>query len=404
MVSLIVFPVIIFPHWKLRIPVLIVACALIGLFGWQIWPRKEAALSFTSTMEKAQQSSVLSKPVENPYQHTAAPTTSRQLRTPSVAKQQDCQSGSICNQDSLVDAPQTVIDRSQSAVRITNNGGEISGIAVNGAAVVGPNTSERAQSLVHLKSAGSAIRDVPIQDAKLCNFPTWDDYLDCIVTDPSWAEGWAKMYHNATKKRLQVPLCGKARQTTAGRHWEETATETIWRGEYRNCDYGYYVLLPDHIIGHSSKAPNPNDGFSVDLEKSDSTLPTSDKARRNISAWNHYNAAELPTLKAIADNELRLDAGSKRDYHILSRSSVKMATLPAIMVKASYNAEETTVYEIKIIAYRPHGTNNLGDMVYVLSLVTNEASRAEDTITFNKILAGFRLTALPLGSCTNDRQ
>jgi len=43
---------------------------------------------------------------------------------------------------------------------------------------------------------------VPIQDAKLCNFPTWDDYLDCIVTDPSWAEGWAKMYHNATKKRL----------------------------------------------------------------------------------------------------------------------------------------------------------------------------------------------------------
>jgi len=119
MVSLIVFPVIIFPHWKLRIPVLIVACALIGLFGWQIWPRKEAALSFTSTMEKAQQSSVLSKPVENPYQHTAAPTTSRQLRTPSVAKQQDCQSGSICNQDSLVDAPQTVIDRSQSAVRIT---------------------------------------------------------------------------------------------------------------------------------------------------------------------------------------------------------------------------------------------------------------------------------------------
>ena len=202
----------------------------------------------------------------------------------------------------------------------------------------------------------------------------------------------------------QVPLCGKARQTTAGRHWEETATETIWRGEYRNCDYGYYVLLPDHIIGHSSKAPNPNDGFSVDLEKSDSTLPTSDKARRNISAWNHYNAAELPTLKAIADNELRLDAGSKRDYHILSRSSVKMATLPAIMVKASYNAEETTVYEIKIIAYRPHGTNNLVDMVYVLSLVTNEASRAEDTITFNKILAGFRLTALPLGSCTNDRQ
>jgi len=202
----------------------------------------------------------------------------------------------------------------------------------------------------------------------------------------------------------QIPLCSQARQATAGHHWEETATETIWRGEYRNCDYGYLVLLPDHIIGHSTKAPNPNDGFSVDPEKANSTLPTSGKASRNISVWNHYNAAELPTLKAIADNELRLDAESKHDYHILSRSSVKVATLPGIMVKASYNAGETTVSEIKIIAYRPPGRNDLGDMVYVLSLVTNEASRAEDTITFNKILAGFRLTALPLGSCTNDHQ
>jgi hypothetical protein len=202
----------------------------------------------------------------------------------------------------------------------------------------------------------------------------------------------------------QLPLCGQARQATAGRHWEETATETIWRGEYRNCDHGYYVLLPDHMIGHSSKDPNPNDGFSVDLERPDSALPTSDKANRKISIWNHYNAAELPTLAAIADNELRLDADSKHDYHILSRSSIKMATLPAVMIKASYNAGETTVSETKIIAYRPPGTNNLGDMVYVLSLVTNEAGRAKDTITFNKILAGFRLTALPLGSCTNDRQ
>jgi hypothetical protein len=81
-----------------------------------------------------------------------------------------------------------------------------------------------------------------------------------------------------------------------------------------------------------------------------------------------------------------------------------MATLPAIKVKVSYNAGETTVPETKIIAYRPPGTNNLGDMVYVLSLFTNEASHVEDTITFNKILAGFRLTALPLGTCTNDDQ
>jgi hypothetical protein len=202
----------------------------------------------------------------------------------------------------------------------------------------------------------------------------------------------------------QLPLWGQARQATAGHHWKETATETLWNGEYRNCDYGYYVLLPNRVVGHSPKAPNPNHGFTLDLAEPDSTLPFPDHVSRYITLWSQYNAAGLATLAAMADNELRLDAESKHDYHILSRSNVKMATLPGIMVKASYNAGETTVSEIKIIAYRPPGTNNLGDMVYVISLVTNEANRTEDTITFNKILAGFRLTALPLGSCTNDRK
>jgi hypothetical protein len=201
-----------------------------------------------------------------------------------------------------------------------------------------------------------------------------------------------------------LPLFGQARQAMAGRHWKETATETVWDGEYRNCDYGYYVLLPDRVVGHSPKAPNPNHGFTFDLAEPDSALPLPDRKSRYISVWSQYNAAGLATLAAIADNELRLDAESKHDYHILSRSDVKMATLRAVKVRVSYNAGEATVSEIKIIAYRPPGANNLGDMVYVLSLVTNEASRAEDTITLNKILAGFRLTALPLGSCTNDRQ
>jgi hypothetical protein len=69
--------------------------------------------------------------------------------------------------------------------------------------VVGPNTGDRAQSLVRIKSApGLAIRDVKIQGAKLCNFPTWDDYLDCIVTDPLATEAWAEEYRGAVMNRL----------------------------------------------------------------------------------------------------------------------------------------------------------------------------------------------------------
>src|SRR5206468_11883215 len=37
------------------------------------------------------------------------------------------------------------------------------------------------------------------------------------------------------------------------RHWEET--ETIWRGRYTNCKYGYYVMLSSGVIAYGSHSP-----------------------------------------------------------------------------------------------------------------------------------------------------
>jgi Tfp pilus assembly protein FimT len=181
---------------------------LTGLFGWRIWPHQLASLLSSSKAEAVQQVSVPSKPDQSVANHrpdepSANLKIPKQSLTSTPAKQQECQTGSICNQDSSVNAPQTVIDKSQSAVRIDSNGGEISGTTVNGAAVIGPDTGDHEQSLVHLKSApGLAIRNVTIQDAYLCNFPTWDDYLDCIVTYPPGAEGLVEDYRRAAMNRL----------------------------------------------------------------------------------------------------------------------------------------------------------------------------------------------------------
>lgn len=48
-------------------------------------------------------------------------------------------------------------------------------------------------------------------------------------------------------------------------YWEETESETLWRGRYANCDYGFYAMLPDGIVGHGSHSPSPNHGFLVAL-------------------------------------------------------------------------------------------------------------------------------------------
>lgn len=201
---------------------------------------------------------------------------------------------------------------------------------------------------------------------------------------------------------LLLPLCSQAQQPKIGRLWKETAIETLWLGEYENCDYGYYVILPDRFVGHSSKAPSPNHGFAIDLTYPPNTLPLPDHASRYISVWNHYNAAELPNLAAITEGELGSDAKARHHFQVLNRTSVKLATLPARVVKASFDYGGAALIEEKVIAYRSPGPKNLGDIVYVLSLVTNEADVAEDGVIFNEIVAGFHLAKLPHGTCTND--
>jgi hypothetical protein len=63
MAALIVYPVIhFFPSWKARIPALIVLWALIGLFGWRIWPRQRATPPSPSEAPMAKQLPVPPRP------------------------------------------------------------------------------------------------------------------------------------------------------------------------------------------------------------------------------------------------------------------------------------------------------------------------------------------------------
>jgi hypothetical protein len=48
-------------------------------------------------------------------------------------------------------------------------------------------------------------------------------------------------------------------------HVETTDSESLWTGRFAHCDYGFYVLLPQEVVAHSSAPPNPIHEFLVAL-------------------------------------------------------------------------------------------------------------------------------------------
>jgi hypothetical protein len=117
MALLVAYPVYHFvPHWKARIPVLLIIWALIGLFGWKNWPRLEQNVGKNPPPPVGvtpQNPAAPQVPGPNPTPPAKlVPHVPIGSGTPSghqvVPKQQECQTGSICNQDSPNQGTQTV--------------------------------------------------------------------------------------------------------------------------------------------------------------------------------------------------------------------------------------------------------------------------------------------------------
>ena len=185
------------------------------------------------------------------------------------------------------------------------------------------------------------------------------------------------------------------RSPTAGQHkWLETDTETIWHERYTNCDYGYYVSLGAGVVAHSEHSPNPNHGFLVALPDVGRTAWASIEDNRFIWVTAHYNSTDYETLSVIAKDQLEVTEEGKQRFRVVSRSSTKLAGLPALQFMLEYDAGGSHILEKQIIALR-------ADVVYILGLRTLQPNLDEDEGQLLRIRAGFRLLRLPRGPCSN---
>jgi hypothetical protein len=159
------------------------------------------------------------------------------------------------------------------------------------------------------------------------------------------------------------------------RHWSETETETLWRERYTNCDYGFYVLLGDGVIGHDTLPPSPNHGFVVSLSDVGGMKSVSGDEARLVWVDAHYDETE---------EESDPDKGN----------STRLAGLPATISTAESPSPSGIVVDEGIRAVR-------SGIVYTVSLHTTQKDRVADEKEFRRIVNGFKLLRLPKGACSN---
>ena len=181
------------------------------------------------------------------------------------------------------------------------------------------------------------------------------------------------------------------------RSWRETETETVYVRKYSNCDYGYLVLLPNGIVGHGSKAPGSNHGITVNLENPASDDPIPDSMVRYIQVYNAYNVGEKNSLREIVLEQRKAQRKLHKDVSMSEPTSRSLDDLPALEFQSSFHENNLEIVERDVVAYRPKG-----NILYHLQLVTTPENRLQDGSVFDGIAAGFRLTKLPVGECSND--
>jgi hypothetical protein len=71
----------------------------------------------------------------------------------------------------------------QSAVEISGSG-TTSGVTIINPTVTGTPSGKKSGSLVSFDSSSGKISDFAVKDAHLCNFNSWDDFLDRVAADP----------------------------------------------------------------------------------------------------------------------------------------------------------------------------------------------------------------------------
>jgi hypothetical protein len=174
----------------------------------------------------------------------------------------------------------------------------------------------------------------------------------------------------------------KPSQTPKGKSWE-TDLESQFTGRYANCDYGFYVSLPQGYLAHGNHFPSPNHGFLIGLPDTGKTDHVSVNDMRFIWANAENNSFDLSSLKEAADWRTKSSGEGKKGFKVLRRGDTKLNGLAAKLIDYQYEGSSGTVIEEEVIALR-------AGILYEIGLRTNADDYKQDEDQFLKLIGNFR--------------
>jgi hypothetical protein len=190
-------------------------------------------------------------------------------------------------------------------------------------------------------------------------------------------------------------LHSQASSSPLARHWTETETETIWTVRYTNCDYGYFVLLGNGVIGHDTLPPAPNHGFLVSLpDVGRKSAAFANEEERYVWVDASYDVLDDQSLSGAVSSNEQVMKNVRGKPGTVKQLRTELAGLSATLSKVEYTTSKGTAAEETIIAVR-------SGIVYTIGLRTNLKDRSTDEEQFKRIISGFKLLNLPKGECSN---
>ena len=171
-------------------------------------------------------------------------------------------------------------------------------------------------------------------------------------------------------------------QTAGGKSWE-TDSESQFTGRYANCDYGFYVLLPEGYLAHGNHSPSPNHGFLVGLPDTGKADAVSIDDKRLIWVNAEYNSFDLSSLKEAAAWRTKSSGVGKTGFRVLRREDTKLNGMAAKLIRYQYQGPSGMVIEEEVIALR-------AGILYEIGLRTSAGDYKQDDDQFVRVIGNFR--------------
>lgn len=159
-------------------------------------------------------------------------------------------------------------------------------------------------------------------------------------------------------------------------------SESLWTGRFSDCDFRYYILIPNGFVAHGDRPPRRLHGVLFGLPDTSTTDVVTFDDRRFISVMASSNEFEFKSPKEFADHVLDYIRKGKSGFEISARQWSSLDGEPATRFRVEYDDPGGKVVEEELVSVR------LG-VLYEIGLRTTAEHYDIDAQSFAKVVAGF---------------